>query len=97
MHKPKFTDDQLHYDAEHGNMSFLIFNQDDFVLARHITSVANAEGQRGVEEAEQRAKNLCASNEAINLLWSIYQDDLEKGILKAEDRVKLKELLQKLQ
>ena len=56
------------YDAEHGGNTFMVFNKDNFMIARHINSTPDSEGRRTVEEAEFNAKLICASEPMYELL-----------------------------
>jgi hypothetical protein len=67
MIKPKHSPAPWSYDIEHGATTFLVFNKDNFIIARHVNSTSDEEGKRTVEEAEANAKLICASPELLSL------------------------------
>lgn len=59
------------YDKEHGDMTFFVFNPDNYIIARHINSTPNEAGQRTVEEAETNARLICAAHPMYELLQAL--------------------------
>ena len=96
MTTPKHSPAPWSYDIEHGATTFLVFNKDNYIIARHVNSTSDEEGRRTVEEAEANAKLICAAPEFLALAKKFLTEH-ENGALLISTGIidELKQLVEK--